>query len=629
MTGRLNEGCSVAQRRLFGWLILPDMSWLSRSVTWKALISGAAVLGLIVFGFIAVGGVPVAADRPDGWLTRHLLHFTFKQSIATSARYVEAPNDLDADGRVRLGARQFDMVCANCHGAPGIGQSAVALSMSPRPQYLPRVVDQFTDEDLFVIVQQGVKFSAMPSWPNATRDGEVWSMVAFLRQLPKMDAKRYLDLTAYAVDPATTPAMPLGEQVALRPSDAQRDAPPLNEYNYAAPAVGFSDRILRTHPVAVCAGCHGKDGDGSATAGEAPNLTIHDATYLRAALEAYSSGGRKSGFMQEIASQLSTQQIAALADYYAGLPAHPMPVAAQPNPDLIKRGETIALQGVKETATPACANCHESAGSAISGAPRIAGQSETFLRQQLVAMRLGGRGSTGLWNPMLAVAHGLSENDIAALAAYYSTQKPTKGGAQTAAAAWPAGDKAIGKATFQTVCSKCHLNGGRGDTEGVVPDITLMTAPYAVQTLDAFRARVRLNSKMLETTEDMSDADIADISVYLDSLQPEKALAPADAAAAARGAAIATKGDSGRGIPACLGCHDAKGVTALPLIPRLQGQSAVYLKDRLDLFAKPQDGAISTLNPMPAIASKLTAQERANLAAYFASAATLAKNSEH
>lgn len=617
----------MVQRRLFGWLILPNLSWLNRSVTWKSLIVGIAVLGIVGFGFLAVGGVPVAADRPDGWVLRHLLHFTFKRSIAASARYFEAPKDLASEGRVRLGARQYDLVCANCHGAPGIGQSAVALSMSPRPQHLQRVVGQFTDEDLFVIVQQGVKFTAMPSWPTSTRDDEVWSMVAFLRQLPKMDARTYLVMTAFAEPPETTPAIPTGDTVELRPSDTERAAPPQDEFSYAAPAVGFSDRILRTHPIALCAGCHGTNGDGSATGGEAPNLTILDAGYLRAALNAYSTGARKSGFMQEIASQLSTQQIAALADYYAGLPAHPIPVR-NAGQDRIARGEAIALQGIKETATPACANCHESAGSGISGAPRIAGQSETFLYRQLAAMRLGGRGSTGPWNPMLAVAHGLEDEDMAAVAAYYSSQKPTKGGAQTAAAKIPTGDAARGRELFQAVCTKCHLNDGRGDAVGLTPDIRIHAAPYLLQTLYAFRARARLNTQMVETTQAMSFADIANVAAYVASLSPDKAIAPVDAASAARGAAIATKGDAGRGIPACTSCHDIKGMTALPLIPRLQGQSVAYLQTRLDLFAAAHEGEISALNPMPAIASKLRENERADLAAFFASAPPLEKTAD-
>ena len=39
--------------------------------------------------------------------------------------------------------------------------------MSPRPQNLPKVLGQFTDEELYLIVEHGVKYSAMPSWPTS------------------------------------------------------------------------------------------------------------------------------------------------------------------------------------------------------------------------------------------------------------------------------------------------------------------------------------------------------------------------------------------------------------------------------------------------------------------------------
>jgi cytochrome c553 len=75
----------------------------------------------------------------------------------------------------------------------------------------------------------------------------------------------------------------------------------------------------------------------------------------------------------------------------------------------------------------------------------------------------------------------------------------------------------------------------------------------------------------------------------------------------------------------CLGCHGAKGVAALPLIPALQGQNAAYLLRRLDNFAEPYDVNRSALNPMPMIAGQLTHRERADLAAYFAAAPPLQK----
>jgi cytochrome c553 len=605
-------------------MLLPDSRWLNRSVTWKTIIAVLAVAGIVVALFIAAGGVSVSADEADGWVARNLLHFVFKRSIGSRSASVIPPDDLAAPSRVRIGAQHYAMVCANCHGGPGIGQSVVALSMSPRPQNLPKVVGQFTDAELYLIVAHGVKFSAMPSWATDTRDDEVWSMVSFLRQLPKLDANTYREMTALPVKADGAP--PTGAaDAALRPADSQRNTPPVDEFLYAAPTTGFGDVTIHSNPVATCARCHGADGSGQATGGEAPNLTIHDAAYLRASLEAYSDGKRKSGFMQPIAAQLSTQQIVALANYYAGLPAQSTPGRAA-DPALAKRGEQIATQGIREKAIPACANCHESTGSAITGAPHIAGQAATYLRRQLGAMRLGGRGSMRHWNPMAAEAHDLGDNDIAALAAYYSGQKPAKtGGAQLASLTIPQEDFGAAKEIFDTRCVKCHANDGRGDPQGGFPNVTIHSAPYAAQSLYAFRARTRQSNQMLEVTEQLSYDEMAALANYVGTLKPQPAVVKPDAEAAKRGAAIAEHGLADRGLPSCLSCHDAKGTAALALIPHLQGQSATYLRNKLDDFAGPIGANMSALNPMPAMASQLTDRERSDLAAYFAAAAPLEK----
>jgi cytochrome c553 len=602
--------------------------WLGFSVSWTVIVAGLAVVGIAAAIFVSIGGVDVSADTPDGWAARNLLHFVFKRSMAARSASLIAPDDLASPSRVRLAAQHFDMVCANCHGRPGFGQSVIALSMSPRPQYLPKVVGQFTDSELHQIVEHGVKFSAMPAWPTGARSDEVWSMVAFVRLLPKMDAKTYRDMTAL---PALQGASPIGAggDMTLTPADTRRDSPPADEFLYAAPASGFSDETIHANPVATCARCHGADGSGSATGGEAPNLTLQDPAYLQAALQAYTQGKRKSGFMQNIAAQLSSAQIAALAHYYAGLPARSTP-SSPADPALIKQGEAIALEGIRESATPACSNCHESHGETISGAPHIAGQSAIYLRRQLSAMGRGDRGSSHWWNPMPAVAHGLSNQDIAAVAAYYSSLAPAKatGGQVAQHSQVPTSGKidlAAAKDIFETQCLKCHVNEGRGDLEGNYPDLTLQTTPFVAQSLYAFRSGARPGDKMRQVTGGLTFDELASLARYVSSLTPRAALAKVDLAAASRGAAIATHGNPTRGVPACLSCHGASAVADLPLIPRLQGQSAPYLRARLDRFSEPYASNLSALNPMPMIASRLTKEERADLAAYFANTAPLPK----
>jgi cytochrome c553 len=595
------------------------------------IIGVLIVVGAAVGLFVAAGGVNVSADRPDGPLASDLLHFVFKRSEASRATSVAAPGDLDAPSRVRLAAQHFDMVCANCHGRPGFGQSVVALSLNPRPQYLPKVVGQFTDSELFEIVEHGVKYSGMPSWPTASRDDEVWSMVAFLRRLPKLDATTYRQMTALPTVGA--PIAASSGDPTLRPADPSRDTTPVDEFLYAAPASGFSDQSFHQNPVETCARCHGTDGSGAVTGGEAPNLTLQDPAYLQAALQAYTQGSRKSGFMQNIAAQLSSDQVAALARYYAGLPVRTTG-SAPADPALVRRGAMIADYGIRERAIPACATCHESAGAAVIGAPHIAGQSETYLRRQLRAMRLGGRGSTVGWNPMPAEAHDLGDKDIAAAAAYYSGLTPAKAGGGHAPASSPpaaALDPSVkldllgAKAIFQKDCVKCHTNGGRGDKAGGFPDLTLQSTPFLAQSLYAFRTRVRPSAKMRYVVDSLTFDQMTSLAHYINGLPPQRALLAPDTDAAARGAPIAMRGIPGRGVPACLSCHGAKAAAALPLIPRLQGQSGLYLRTRLNNFARPYNVNVTALNPMLSIASAMTEQERADVAAYFAAAAPIEK----
>ncbi|PVY76294.1 cytochrome c553 [Tamilnaduibacter salinus] len=73
---------------------------------------------------------------------------------------------------------------------------------------------------------------------------------------------------------------------------------------------------------AVCASCHGHN--GLAPIERYPNLAGQNRAYLVSALEAYRDGDRQGGqatLMQGPASNLSDEDIADLAAYYASLPA--------------------------------------------------------------------------------------------------------------------------------------------------------------------------------------------------------------------------------------------------------------------------------------------------------------------
>ena len=67
----------------------------------------------------------------------------------------------------------------------------------------------------------------------------------------------------------------------------------------------------------VCAHCHGNNGISSSD--QIPNLQGQKADYLKSALKAYQEGTRKAPIMNNMATNLSEQEIDNLAAYFSGL----------------------------------------------------------------------------------------------------------------------------------------------------------------------------------------------------------------------------------------------------------------------------------------------------------------------
>src|SRR5580765_4381837 len=68
----------------------------------------------------------------------------------------------------------------------------------------------------------------------------------------------------------------------------------------------------------VCAACHGAN--GVSVSDSIPNLAAQRAGYLEAQLKALKDGTRKNAIMNAIAAQLSAEEMANVAAYFAAQP---------------------------------------------------------------------------------------------------------------------------------------------------------------------------------------------------------------------------------------------------------------------------------------------------------------------
>ncbi|GIX35486.1 MAG: cytochrome c [Lysobacteraceae bacterium] len=178
---------------------------------------------------------------------------------------------------------------------------------------------------------------------------------------------------------------------------------------------------------AVCAACHGADGNSSDP--QYPKLAGQHERYIARHLALFKNGERNNPIMLGFAATLSPQDMRDLGAYFAGKTIMPgmaddSVVAEGPyaGKKFYQIGERIYRGGDAERGIPACIGCHGPAGRGNPGPayPAIGGQHAAYTAAQLKAFRDGtvhGKGENA--NPVMAgVAHALTDEEIGALASY-------------------------------------------------------------------------------------------------------------------------------------------------------------------------------------------------------------------
>jgi mono/diheme cytochrome c family protein len=167
-----------------------------------ALAIVVAVAAAVFFfgGFYSVGGT-----QEDPALVKWALVKVRNASIARHATD-KAPGNLGDPVTVQAGARQFtERGCVNCHGAPGVEWAKFSEGMRPDPPDLKEEVGDRTPEQLFWIVKNGVNMTGMPSFGTVgVGDDDIWKIVAFLKQLPRVSEADYKAWTSGAAPAAAT-----------------------------------------------------------------------------------------------------------------------------------------------------------------------------------------------------------------------------------------------------------------------------------------------------------------------------------------------------------------------------------------------------------------------------------------
>jgi cytochrome c553 len=164
---------------------------------------------------------------------------------------------------------------------------------------------------------------------------------------------------------------------------------------------------------AICAGCHGADGNGGADP-TWPKLAGQDPDYIAKQLADFKSGARKDPIMSGMAAPLSATDMKNLGAYFASLKAKP---GAARDELLAKQGQKIFRGGNAKMGVSACMSCHGPSGHGIPPRfPKVSGQNTAYTQKQLLAFKAGNRANDG--ETMTRTAFRMSEQEIKAVAEY-------------------------------------------------------------------------------------------------------------------------------------------------------------------------------------------------------------------
>lgn len=337
---------------------------------------------------------------------------------------------------------------------------------------------------------------------------------------------------------------------------------------------------------AGCAACHGTNGISPAAG--APHIAGQHASYIQGTLMAYQKGTRKDERMQQAVAQLSQQNIADVAAYYAGLKSF----SSRPK----ESGTASAAEAEQDPfaavrkLTAMCAGCHgENGNSEAPGTPSLAGQHDRYLVAAIQAYEDGTRAE-----PMMhALTQALSRSQIEDIAYFYAAMIPRRAAAPTK------GDPVAGLAVTAP-CAGCHGSDGNS-TDPKNPRLAGLSADYLMTAVNAYEDGSRKNDVMRDQVIALRDQDVQDLAAYYASKEPQalpirKPLTIAEWTAR------------------CGRCHGPEGNSTDPRFPVLAGQDQGYLANAMELY----HGGERVNQLMSAMSFLMTQSDIDKLAAYYA-----------
>lgn len=148
-------------------------------VTWTVLVLAAALVGIALTQF------SLSAQREPGPVETAISNRAKRFYIRRASRHAIPPRPADLKTSIENGTSYYGLECSICHADDGRGQREPGQWEYPRAADLTsKRVQSYSDEELFWIIQNGIRYTGMPSFAKVETPDHIWDLVNYLRTLP-------------------------------------------------------------------------------------------------------------------------------------------------------------------------------------------------------------------------------------------------------------------------------------------------------------------------------------------------------------------------------------------------------------------------------------------------------------
>lgn len=161
---------------------------MKKNLTIVAATVVALLLLFLLFIYSGIYNVSQTAEHNP--LVRWAINTTKERSVHSRADDINVPS-LNDTAMIQAGFVHYNTMCVACHGKPGSNLSELAKGLTPQP---PQLFEHAGDEEageLFWVIKNGIKFTAMPAFGPTHTDKDIWNIVAFLKSKSGMSAAEF------------------------------------------------------------------------------------------------------------------------------------------------------------------------------------------------------------------------------------------------------------------------------------------------------------------------------------------------------------------------------------------------------------------------------------------------------